>query len=79
MTPKEQELINYAHFFSTHPWLGVLLAVLVVWELVWKGIALWESARNSQKTWFVFILILNTVGILPMVYIFFFSKKKENQ
>jgi cytochrome b561 len=77
MTPKEQQLINYAHYLSAHPWFGVLLAALVIWELIWKGIALWKSARNSQKTWFVFLLVLNTVGILPIVYIFFFSKKGE--
>lgn len=56
--------------------LLLLLAPLVIWEVVWKGIALWKSARNGQMGWFVPILIINTVGILPIVYIVFFQKKK---
>lgn len=54
-----------------------VLAGIVLWELVWKGIALWKSARLSQRNWFVAILIFNTIGILPIAYICFFSKKKE--
>lgn len=76
MTAKEQQLINFAHFFNTHPWVGVLFAILAIWSIVWKGIALWKSARNSQSAWYVIMLIFNTVGILEIVYIFFFSKKK---
>ena len=53
-----------------------ILAVIAIWELVWKGIALWKSARHSQKNWFIAILILNTAGILPIAYIYFFQKKK---
>lgn len=48
---------------------------LLVWTLVWKGIALWKCGRNNQLTWFIFILILNTAGILPIVYLAFFQKK----
>jgi hypothetical protein len=58
---------------------GALLWIipLVIWELVWKGIALWHSARNSQKWWFFAILILNTVGLLPIIYLVFFNKKHK--
>jgi len=51
--------------------------LVIIWSLVWKGIALWRAARNEQKGWFVAILIINTLGILEMIYIFVFSKKKE--
>ena len=46
-----------------------------IWEIVWKGIALWRAGRNGHKGWFIAILILNTLGILPIVYIFGFSKR----
>jgi len=55
---------------------GLVIPVLVIWEGVWKGIALWRAARNSHLAWFICIIIFNTVGILPIVYIFGFSKKK---
>ena len=55
----------------------LLLAILLLWELVWKGIALWKAARESQKYWFIAILILNTVGVLPIIYIFFIKDGKK--
>ena len=57
-------------------YLGIIL-ILVFWEIFWKGIALWKAARNSQKYWFVALLILNTAGILPILYIFLFQKGKK--
>ncbi len=54
-----------------------LLALLVIWELIWKGIALWKAGRNKQLEWFIALLIFNTAGILPIIYITFFQKKRE--
>jgi Family of unknown function (DUF5652) len=56
-----------------------LLPVLIVWELVWKGIGMWKAARHSQKAWYVMILVLSTIGILPITYIFFFQKEKKKK
>ena len=55
--------------------LILLLAIAVLWEAVWKGIALWKSGRNNQIEWFVCILIFNTLGILPIIYLALFQKK----
>jgi hypothetical protein len=54
----------------------IWLIPLIIWELIWKGIALWKSGRNNQLKWFIAILILNTVGILPIIYLKFFQKKR---
>ena len=56
---------------------GVLMAfgLLLTWSLVWKGIALWKSARLSHKKWFVILLVLNTAGILEIIYIYFVARK----
>jgi len=61
-----------------NPFLLVFLLVLVFWELVWKGIALWKCGRNNQIVWFIFILLFNTVGILPILYLVFFQKSEES-
>jgi len=55
------------------------LIIVSVWELVWKGIAMWKCGRNKQLAWFIFILMLNTAGILPIVYLLFFRKDKNNK
>lgn len=77
MTAKELQIINQIHYLNTHPLILALLIVLAVWTLIWKGTALWKSARNGSNVWFIFLLILNTLGILEIIYIFFFSKKKN--
>lgn len=51
-----------------------LFYIVVIWSLVWKGLALWKSARKSSKIWFIVLLIVNTMGILEILYIFLFSK-----
>jgi hypothetical protein len=54
-----------------------VLYILMIWELAWKGVALWKSAKNNHPYWYVFILVFNTIGILPIVYLAFFSKKTK--
>lgn len=54
------------------------LLVLLIWTVIWKGIALWKCGRNNQIRWFIAILILNTVGLLPIAYILWFQKKQNN-
>ena len=56
-------------------WLGISLAV--VWSMAWKGVALWRAGRNKHLVWFIVLFIINTLGILPIIYIFAFSRKKE--
>lgn len=53
------------------------VAVLSIWEIFWKGIALWKAAKAEQKGWFVAMLVLNTAGILPILYIFVFQKGRK--
>ena len=57
-------------FFDT--WLIILM---VVWILPWKGVALWRAAKNNHRRWFIALLVINTLAILEIVYIFYFSKK----
>jgi len=62
-------------FTQLPPYFEIWLPLLAIWELVWKGLALWRAGRNNQPRWFVALLLLNTVGILPIVYLKFFQKK----
>ena len=63
--------------FALSPGMKLVLVVLIIWSLIWKGVALWKAARNSQTAWYVVMLIVNTVGILEIIYIFGFSKKGQ--
>ena len=56
-----------------------LFIVVMLWTVAIKGYALWHAARNGQKEWFIAILIINTLGILELVYLIWFrSDKKKN-
>lgn len=56
---------------------GAALGVLLLWSLIWKGIALWRAARNGDSVWFMVFLVLNTAGILEILYLYIFSNKTE--
>ncbi|MSR73366.1 hypothetical protein EXS61_02065 [Candidatus Parcubacteria bacterium] len=68
----EQNIQNVQIFLENHPLLAV---ALMAWSLIWKGFALWKAGRLSHKKWFVFILVLNTLGILDIIYLYFVAKK----
>jgi hypothetical protein len=61
---------------AVSPGMKALIIALVVWSIVWKGIALWRAARNGQSAWYVVMLIVNTAGILEIIYLLGFSKPK---
>ena len=57
--------------------MKVLYLLAILWTLPWKGVALWKAARNYQKMWFVAMLIIQTLGVLEILYILFFQKDKN--
>lgn len=53
----------------------LLFSLLGIWAFIWKGIALWKTGRDNQLNWFIALFVINTLGILEIIYIFGFSKK----
>jgi hypothetical protein len=66
------------YFGSMMAWLIPLIIILSVWELVWKYIAMWKASRNNHLAWYICMAVLNTAGILPIVYILLHRDKSEN-
>lgn len=56
-----------------------LLAIVALVVLAIKGFALWEAARRNDLAWFIALLLLNTLGILELVYLFVFAKDSEEK
>lgn len=52
---------------------------LFFWVIAWKGLALWKAARKGSAPWFIVLLIINTVGILEILYYYVFSEGKFNR
>lgn len=53
-----------------------LASILAIAIIALKGYSLWNAARRGEKWWFFFLLIVNTAGILELVYIFAVLKKR---
>lgn len=48
----------------------IILILLIIWSLVWKGMAMWRAARNGHTGWYVVLLLVNTAGLLDIIYYF---------
>lgn len=55
---------------------SLLLYILSIWSIIWKGFALWRAAKQAQRNWFIVLLVINTAGILDIIYLFRFSKQR---
>jgi hypothetical protein len=56
----------------------ILIIILAVFEIIMKGITLWKCGRNNQINWYIAILILNTAGILPVIYLMYYQKDQKH-
>lgn len=57
----------------------IVLTALALWSIPWKALALWKSARHSEKWWFIIFILVNTVGLLEIFYLFVLPKIKKNK
>ncbi len=60
------------------PFAG-LVFILAIWSVFWKGLALWHSAGRREPWWFVILLVVNTAGILEIIYLFAVAKLKFSE
>ena len=61
-------------YWSLFPILGTILLSLFLIDIILRAVALWRAARAHQTGWFVALLILNTMTILPIIYLLIFAK-----
>ena len=57
--------------------IGIIYVVIIIWSIFWKGMGLWRASRLGEKPWFWALMIINTMGILEILYIYVFSKEKK--
>ena len=71
MQDVNQELVQM--FGST----AVLVAVIAIslWSVVWKGFALYRAGSRGHKGWFIALFVINTAGILEILYLTIFSRR----
>lgn len=72
-----QEQILTIQEIALFPEAKIILGVFVFVELILKGFALWRAAKRSDKVWYIAILVLNTLGLLPFIYLIITRKKDD--
>ena len=68
------ELVYYGNMYNSPLFfvsqgMKPVIYLLVVLDLILKGISLYKSARKDQRVWFVALLLINSLGILPIIYL----------
>lgn len=57
---------------------NLFLIPVVIFDLILRGFALWKAAKRDQNIWFIFLLIVNSMGILPIIYLIL-NRDKEKE
>lgn len=58
--------------------LLIILIILMIWSTFWKGLACYEAGKRKEKLWFVILFIVNTIGILDIIYLLTRKKMKKS-
>jgi hypothetical protein len=61
------------------PLIGAFAVIVLAWALFWQGLGLWHAARRGEWVWFVVFLLVHTLGILEIIYLFAIAKLKVNE
>ncbi len=60
------------------PYFLQLLIAGFLWTFPWKAWALWLAARRGDIWWFLALLLLNTLAVLDIIYIFVVAREKDH-
>lgn len=56
----------------------IIFVILIVIDFILKGFAMWRASKNDQKIWFWLLLVISSMGILPLIYLLI-SKKPQQE
>lgn len=59
--------MNNSNIFNS----PIFILTISIWTLIWKGLSLYKAAGRKQKSFFIILLVLNTVGIFEILYFFY--------
>lgn len=52
------------------PYFLAGFTIVATIALILKGYSLWHAAQKKQRNWFIALLIINSLGILEIVYLY---------
>jgi hypothetical protein len=63
--------------FAIDPRILRVIIVMTLVTLPLKAVALWRAARAEQKGWYIALMLINTLGLLDLTYLFYFAKHNK--
>ena len=73
-------MINFSLLINEYSILFIILIMIIgLFDAILKIIAAWSAAKDKKKIWFVFLIISNTAGILPIIYLLLRKKSKKRK
>ena len=52
-----------------------IVIALAAWDTAWKLVAVRRAIRSRQYRWIAPLLVVNSLGLFPMLYLARFSKR----
>ena len=65
-------------FINSEAFWFFLFAALA-WTLFWKSLAVWHAARRKEGIWFIVLMLVNSLGVLDIIYLFSIAKVKSDK
>jgi len=63
--------------------LVIIFIAVLLWKLIWYGLALFRTIEKKHKAWFVVlfasVFLLNDLGILAIIYLLITRDKKKSK
>ena len=63
--------------------LLVLVIAIMIWKLVWYGLALYKTIQRKQIVWFTILFtaafVLGDLGILAIIYLLIYKEKSKKK
>lgn len=56
-----------------------VFAILLVWSGIFQAIAMWKAARRGETAWYIILLLIHTLGILDIIYIYAVAKEEKKK
>ena len=62
--------------YNINGMIGLLLVVSAI-DVIFRGWAMWRAARMEKKSWFIALLIINSMAILPIIFLLLTNNEYE--
>lgn len=55
-------------------WFLPAFVGLLLWNGLWKGLALWHAAKRKDVKWFVILIFISAAGLVEIPYLFLVAR-----